>query len=109
MPVWAKIPKEREDMKMVPCIIVVLVAIMFTGCKSVPQSQGTGKPPATVGALVPYGQNVYYFNTVNLGGIGPALAKFLEEHQELEVSAMAGDGTGLNGMDRGYYVTFRPR
>lgn len=52
-----------------------------------------------------YKNGVYYF-PVTRDDFANVLAEFIKEHPELELVTIAGDGTGSDGYDRGYFVIF---
>lgn len=57
---------------------------------------------------VDYGQHVFYFACRDVD-FANALALFKRSHPELVITAMAGNGTGNRGRDRGYFVSAEPR
>jgi hypothetical protein len=64
-------------------------------------------------AVVPYnaidvGNGVYYFTVVR-ADFARSLSGFIAAHPDLELVAMAGDGTSGHGLDQGYFVVFRQK
>ena len=53
-----------------------------------------------------YGNGVYYFSTTGFD-FARCLSLFIKEHPNLKLSAMAANGAGYRGIDKGYFVVFR--
>lgn len=88
-------------------LVLVAITLVLPGCDNAANPANVAGKDVTP-QVVNYGNGVYYFLT-NVSDFGNSLSKFIAEHPELEVSAMAGNGTGFYGADIGYFVTFKEK
>lgn len=96
-------------MSSLKCLALVTFGLLSAGCTP-PSPAGSQN---SVGAItecrpVDYGRNVFYFACIE-ENFANALAQFKKSHRELAITAIAGDGTGNRGRDRGYFVSAEPR
>lgn len=79
------------------------IVLLAAGCSTA--SDSTKVNHTKIVAPIDYGNGVYYFST---GGaqFGNSLSDFIENHPELEIVAITGDGNGGYGSDMGYFVVF---
>jgi len=87
-------------------MVVTLLGICLIGC-----SRDFEKRIAAMSSSSPnmeYGNGVFYFCYVG-DDFGARLSSFIEQHPNLEVSAMASDDTGPFGHTRGYFVIFKQK
>ncbi len=92
-------------------LLLTLFLVFFAcSCKHV-SSQGEvdkiSNQPIEI-RITNFNNNVYYFSHTG-ENFAYALSKFLSTHQNLEVTAIAGDGTLVYGVDAGYIVTFKEK
>lgn len=57
-------------------------------------------------SVTDYGNGVFYFDNVK-SSFGNTLSGFIKTHPDLELVSIAGNGTGLQGMEEGYFVVFK--
>jgi len=57
--------------------------------------------------VVSYGNGVYYFPQTK-ASFGNALSLFVQGNESLEVVAISGDGSHIDGVDHGYFVVTHP-
>ncbi|MBI2039222.1 MAG: hypothetical protein HYT22_03020 [Candidatus Niyogibacteria bacterium] len=87
-------------------IVSFMLGAILAACNQANDPANVGKPNDC--ALIDYGKGVYYFPCIE-ADFGNALRQFRERNPGIEIEAMAGDGTGLDGINRGYFVTVRFR
>jgi len=58
---------------------------------------------------VDYKEGVYYFPCREAATFGNAVSGFLEKNKNLRILAVSGDGTGVYGYDKGYFVFIEQR
>jgi hypothetical protein len=94
----------------------VMVALLSVGLLFVALSAGCLEPRTgdvelvekTIAVVVDYGSGVYYFDSTG-AEFANSLSSFIQTHPELEVVSIAGDGDGIHGVDKGYFVVFRQK
>jgi len=84
----------------------LLVAVsLLVACNSAADQSNVG---GSTCATVDYGNGVFYFSCSE-ASFGNALSKFKEGNPSLRVTAIAGDGTAVQGKDRGYFISVESR
>ena len=100
----------RRIMAISMCIIMlgVMLGVLaaVSGCGSGPNSETTTEVSNVW--VMDYSNGVYYFDSEGKTFVS-ALATFIGQHPELEFVAMTGDGNGIYGCDRGYFVVFKKK
>lgn len=89
-------------------LLSILLVLFYVGCDSPAADPKKVVTNAEVSAVVDYGEGVYYFPYVQQN-FGNALASFLHKNPSLQVSAIAGEGAGIDGIDVGYFVVCRTK
>jgi hypothetical protein len=89
-------------------LILFFLSLLITQCN--PASEGptsVNDPESDVNIVRPinYGNNVFYFSC-DEKTFGMSLSQFLSD-STIEIEAMAGDGNGANGTDKGYFVVIK--
>lgn len=103
-------------MHRVLAVCIVGVAAILASCVKAPNP---GDPEnietRTASSVYPnpctplsYGNDVLYFPCKG-ADFGNELSRYREQHPDLRIAAMTGDGNGGYGRDRGYFVTVEPK
>ncbi len=96
-------------------LILAILACAFVIFSLAGCDAGASNPSPTITTPTSYGTNVYYFSIprdsrgYRYENFGPSLARFLEQHPNLEVAAMASDDSKSFGYTKGYWVVFREK
>ena len=98
------------------CVLSLSLALTIAvGCDSAANPRNVtelAESPGKSGDAVNFGNGVWYFGQTE-ARFGNALSRFIKDHPELEVVAMASDGTdfGADAMDGtdGYFVVTRKK
>jgi hypothetical protein len=86
-------------------LILILVSVLFcVGCDDTNDPTSVSNNSHTP-SVVDYGNGVYYFG-LNRSEFGNALSAFLSSHP-CHLEGITGNGTGLYGLDLGYFVICR--
>lgn len=91
--------------KFVFVLCAAVLVITMVGCDTASDSANVNVETAPT-EVVNYGNNVYYLPHKQ-AGFGNALSRFINEHPDLELIALTGNGTGAYGEDSGYFAVFR--
>ncbi len=85
--------------------VLMLVSVACGTYPNADKSFNPVTPEVNVGGFADYGNGVYYFHKTE-ANFGNALSAFLGSHP-CKIEAIASDGTGGYGSDRGYFVVCR--
>jgi hypothetical protein len=90
-------------------LTLFFLSLLITQCND-PASIGpkpVKDPESDVNIVSPinYGNNVFYFSC-DERTFAMSLSQFLSD-STIEIEAMAGDGNGANGTDKGYFVVIK--
>jgi len=88
-------------------LALLALATFLAGCVPAESDTSAVGQPSTM-VFVDHGNGLLYFNHTG-GDFGNALSTYLSQHPAQQVTAIAGDGQGVYGKDRGYFVTFLER
>jgi hypothetical protein len=78
-------------------------ALTLGACSQAAEPTNIGKEGCSP---LDYKNGVLYFPCVE-DAFGNGLSNYLQDHPDLEVTSMSGDGTGSSGYDHGYFVIMK--
>lgn len=81
----------------------ILMLVVVAGCNPDAGNLNNVRFPSEIIAPVHYGESVYYFAATE-AKFGNSLVEFIRENPDLEITAIAGDGAHVYGVDQGYWV-----
>jgi hypothetical protein len=81
-------------------LIMLSLVILIAGCDS---ANKVGNVAMISASPIDYGNGVYYFSKTQ-ASFGNALSAFIKSNPELEITAIAPNGTGGYGADVGYFI-----
>ena len=93
-------------MKKLFVLLFLTSVFTFLSCNNTSDEKSVKTTKQVDAKVVDYHNNVYYFACTQ-ENFANALSQFINKHQELQLVAMTGDGTGTYGVDDGYFVVFK--
>ena len=93
--------------KLIIAIILITVVFFIAGCSIAQNPENVGKTNEII-MPIDYGNGVYYFSC-RAAKFGNSLSFFIKQNPSLKFAGMAGDGTGIYGLDIGYWVIFEKK
>jgi hypothetical protein len=87
-------------------LLLILLTVIAAGCTTSSDKNKVGN--TVIVNPIEYGNGVLFFSCTE-ARFANSLSSYLELHPDMRVDAIAGDGTGIHGLDQGYFVVVEKR